>query len=487
MRTISTLLLLVSLAGRADESSAGPLRFSEVYLGFAEEHAADLVSGFGHAFVCLPARPARSADELLTAPAVNFAADTSGAGEGIWQARFRLRTCYELLRTNTYFQQRDVYFIRLKLDEAARARLAEGLVRRTGHALPYDFLRSNCGANLAEWILEAAGRPQEIPRPLLYITPRESIERVIDTVGADGLLIARSSASRVAVRAANLSPEATEQARSAIRDTGLTAAITDPWLRLEVIRLNESRVDPEAYKELQSLRRTTLLGPDGTEAAKAMSGASNESLQPMSSWIRSKEGPGMTFGLLSDNAGQAGFRLGIEAGLRDADTTPSNEEARREVHLLGLEVDHLGDRYRTKATLIAIHSERNLPGIFGGGSSGFEVGYIDRPNFEGTHGINLETWSGLYALWGRGVWTGLRATLRADDIQGSARIRLLPSLSSSAKIGTFTLAATLVLDQGDLGYRFEASTRLADSTLRLSLEHAPDRQERICAALSTRF
>ncbi len=487
MRAISTLCLLVCLAGRANEPLAGPLHFTEVYVGFAEEHAADLVSGFGHAFVCLPERPAGSADELLTAPAVNFAADTSAAGEGVWQARFRVRTCYELLRANTYFQQRDVYFIRLRLDDAARTRLAEGLARRIGRPLPYDFLRSNCGANLAEWILEAAARPEKIPKPRIYITPRESIQQIIDTVGADGILVARSSASRVAARAASLGPEAMEQARSAVQDVNLTAAITDPWLRLEVIRLNESRVGSEAYGRLQSLRRSTIMGPAGAEAAQGMSGASNQGLRPMDAWTRSAEGPGMTVGLLGDNAGQVGVRIGFEAGLRDVDTKPNNEEARREVHLLGLEIDRLGDSFFTKATLAAMHSERNLPGIFGGGSSGFEVGYIDRPNLAGTRGIHAETWSGLYSLWGGGVWTGLRATLRADDIQAAARIRLLPSLHNSTKVGTFGLAATFVLDQGGLGCRFETSKQLSDSTLRISLERAPNREERLVVDLSTRF
>lgn len=478
--------MLVCLAGRADESSAGPLRFSEVYLGFASEHAADLVSGFGHAFVCLPERPVSSADELLTAPAVNFAADASGV-DGVWQARFRLRTCYELLRANTFFQQRDVYFIRLKLDEPAKRRLADGLARRTGRVFPYDFFRNNCGANLAEWILEAAGHSEKVIKPWVYVTPRESIERVVDTVGAEGLLVVGSSASRVAARVAVLGPSAAEQARAAIRDASLTEAIEDLWLRLEVIRLNESRVEPDAYQQLQILRNRTLEEPDGAKAAQDMGRSTNAGLLPMSAWVKSAEGPGVTVGLVGDGSGRVGVRLGIEAGLRDAHTPPYNGEVRREAHLLGLEVDQIDGNFCTKATLIAMHSERNLPGVFGGGSSGFEVGYIDRPNAEGAHGVHLESWSGVYARWADSSWMGIRVMLQADELQGAARIRMVPSLSSSTKFGQLDFIGVLVVDRGSIGYRLEAGSSTSGFTTRVGLERDASGRQRFSTVISTRF
>lgn len=486
MRAVGTLLLLTCLVGRATEPVGGPLRFSEVYLCFAEEHAADLVSGFGHAFVCLPEQPAGSTDELLTAPAVNFAADTSGAGEGMWQARFRVRPCHELLRTNTFFQQRDVYFIRLRIDEAGRRRLAEGLSRRMAGPYPYDFLRSNCGAHLAEWILTETGHPGSVPSPRLYLTPREAIESIVDAVGTDGLLLSRSSASRVAARAKDLGPAAIEEARVAVHEPARTSEVRDPWLRLEVIRLNESRVGPESHRELQALRVRTIEGDGGREAAKAMSAADGSTLLPWSTWTRSEEGPAVSLGAIGDSHGTIGMRLAWEAGLREADTAPCNPEARREARLLGLEVDRLGGAYRTKATLAAMHSERNLPGIFGGGSSGFEVGYIDRPNAEGTHGIHLDTWSGLSTRPGESTWVGIRATLRIDDAQADARIRLLPALTASTRLGLISLAGMLVSEQGELGYRIEAHAKPGPE-VRLALERAPDRAKRVTASLGARF
>lgn len=487
MRKTGALLLLVCLVGRATEPVAGPLRFSEVYLCFAEEHAADLVSGFGHAFVCLPERPAQSADELLAAPAVNFAADTSGAGEGMWQARFRVRSCHDLLRTNTFFQQRDVYFIRLRLDEDARRRLSDGLSRRMEHPFPYDFFRSNCGAHLADWILTEAGHPDSVPRPWLYITPRECIERIVNTVGAEGILVSRSSASRVAARAEQIGAEGVSQARAAVHDPRLTADITDPWLRLEVIRLNESRVDPDKYKELQALRRRTLEGPGGTEAAKSMGRTDNTGLKPMSIWTRSEEGPAVALAGLSDTDGRCGLRIGLEAGLRDTDTAPRNNEARREAHLLGIEIDRLGAMYRTKATFAAMHNMRNLPGIFGGGSSGFEIGYIDRPNQYGTHGIHLETWSGSYMRLGDSTWMGARLSVRGDDIQADTRIRLLPTVDLSTQLGVIGLSGSLTSAQGDFGHRVEARTRLGTASLGLSMERSPEGDERLSLGVSQRF
>lgn len=487
MLRASAFLLLACLVGRATEPVGGPLRFSEVYLCFAEEHAADLVSGFGHAFVCLPERPAHSTDELLTAPAVNFAADTSAAGEGMWQARFRVRTCHELLRTNTFFQQRDVFFIRLRVDAAARQRLAEGLSRRLGHPYPYDFLRSNCGAHLAEWILAETGHADRIPSPWLYLTPREAIERIVDVVGTEGILLARSSASRVAARANALGPAGVEQARAAVHDPSLTETVTDPLLRLEIIRLNESRVGPDPYRELQALRRRTLEGPGGAEAAKALSATDGAALLPLSAWTRSEEGPAIMAGVVGDTHGRTGLRVGIEAGLRDVDTAPRNREARREARLLSLEIDRLGAATRTKATFAALQNERNWPGIFGGGSSGFEVGYIDRPNAEGTHGIHVETWSGLSARWGESTWTGLRATLRVDDIQSDTRIRLLPALNASTELGPACLSAMLTSEQGELGHRLEIRMRALGGSLSLGHERSPGRDERLTGTFIHRF
>ena len=487
MRKTSALLLLVCLAGRATEKVAGPLHFSEVYLCFAEEHAADLVSGFGHTFVCLPEMPVKSADELLASPSVNFAADTSGTGEGIWKARYRVRPCYELIRANNFFQQRDVYFIRLKLNESERQRLALSLNDRLDRPFSYDFLRNNCGANLTEWILTSTGHADKVPSPLFYITPRESVQRVIDVVGAEGILFSRSSANRVTQRASALGPAAAEQARAAVRDPSLTARITDPQLRLEVIRLNESRVDPDKYRELQVLRRTTLEGPGGIEAAKALTNHPDNELVTTSAWTRTEEGPSVSVGTISDTDGHIGLRLGWEAGLRDVDTAPQNNESRRIAHLLSIEIDRLSDTYRTRFILAGMHNERNLPGIFGGGSSGFEAGYIDRVNAEGTHGIHLESWSGLAARWGESTWTGIRVIARADDIQNDTRLRLLPAITASTRVGPISVSGILISAQGELGYRIDASLHEAPSTLSLSLERAPEGKQRLLASLSRRF
>jgi hypothetical protein len=289
------------------------------------------------------------------------------------------------------------------------------------------------------------------------------------------------------MRASVLGPDAAEEARSAVRNPSLTGRITDPQLRLEVIRLNESRVDPDQHRELQTLRRATLEGPGGTEAAKAITQGTDNGLAPLSAWTRSEEGPRVSLGALGDTDGHAGFRLGLEAGLRDWDTAPSNNEARRVAHLLSIEIDRLADTYRTCFVLAGMHSERNLPGIFGGGSSGFEIGYIDRVNAAGTHGIHLETWSGLSARWGESTWTGIRLIARADDIQDDSRLRLLPAITASTRLGPVSFSGILVSAQGELGHHIELRTRQSKTILSLSLERAPSGDQRVLGSLSRRF
>lgn len=65
--------------------------FKSVFLVFAEEQAESLVSGFGHIFVCLPNLPTSSVQDLLAAPAVNFGADTSRLGQGMWVGQYKLQ------------------------------------------------------------------------------------------------------------------------------------------------------------------------------------------------------------------------------------------------------------------------------------------------------------------------------------------------------------------------------------------------------------
>jgi hypothetical protein len=280
---------------------------------------------------------------------------------------------------------------------------------------------------------------------------------------------------------------AIEEARAAVRDPSLTGHITDPELRLEVIRLNESRVDLDQHRNLQTLRRATLEGPGGAEAAKDLSKSTDAGTANLSIWKRSEEGPGLTLGVISDTAGRTGLRLSCEAGLRNTETAPRNFEARREVHFLGIEVDSIGTEQRCKVTLGMLDNERNLYGLFGGGSSGFEVGYIDRVNAEGTHGVYLESWSGLSARWGDSTWTGIRVIARADDLQNDTRLRLLPAITLSTGIGPVTLSGMLVSAQGEFGHRIEASTHQTPSTLSLSLERAPKGEQRLLASISRRF
>lgn len=481
------LLTLAAITGRADVVPRAPLAFAEVYVCFAEEHAGDLVSGFGHVFVCLPERPARSADDLLMAPAVNFAADTSPLGEGAWVGRYRLGVCHELIRNNAFFQQRDVYFVRIAMDEASRRRLAQSLIGRLDRPFPYNFLRKNCGVRLAEWIFSALEPAAHLEGPVIYLTPREAMEGIMARVPPEAFFVYRSSASRVAMRASELGPMAVAQAKRAVKDISKTSDVSDPALRLDVIRLNESRASPEEFSRLQELKRDILSLPEGPAVARIVVASGNSGQRPMSEWVNSDEGPCLRMGLLHDGKLKAGVRLGFEAGLRDPFTAPVSSETRRVARILDLELDVFHSEVQTHFVLIGVHIDRDLPSVFGAGSSGFEIGYTDRLNLAGTSGLFVESWSGLALKLPLDSWISARVNLRMDAIHDHPRLRLLPSLSGSTNIFGCRFEADAVSDLGDVGCRFTLSRDFGHAVVSMGLELDPQGARRVELSASRRF
>jgi hypothetical protein len=457
-----------------------------VYICFAEEHASDLVSGFGHVFVCLAERPVTSMGELLTSPAVNFSADTSPLGEGAWIGRYRVAACHELLRTNAFFQQRTVYFIRLRLSEGDRDRLADELQNRLGKPYPYRFLTQNCGALLSDWILSSCGKAADIPSARLYFTPRESIERIVESVGADGFRIYRSSALRVHERAQALGPIAIDEARAAVRDISMSASVSDPLLRLEVIRLNESRANRAEFEELQQLRRETTKGSEGERVAAEFSRRDYGEVRPISDWVRSEEGPSVCVGMVWDSALSAGLTLGIEAGLRDKSTAPANPDVRRTVRFLALDLDAYESTMRSHVTIVSMEVDRDFGGVLGSGSSGFEFGYIDQTNLLGTEGLYLSSVAGI-SMRAEDSRLGVAFVARIDDIHSDARFRLLPSLNASTHFRSLNLEYTACSALGEIGHRLDIASSVLVGRASLVWERSPDGPSRVEISLRRRF
>ncbi|MFN9113383.1 MAG: DUF4105 domain-containing protein [Bacteroidota bacterium] len=486
MRVALALAALLPCPGRAESHLRDPVRFAEVYICFAEEHASDLVSGFGHVFVCLPERPVTSMGEFLTSTAVNFSADTSPLGEGAWVGRYRVAACHELLRSNAFFQQRTVYFIRLRLSEADRNRLATELHNRLGKPYPYRFLTQNCGAMLADWILASCGKASDIPRPRLYFTPREAIERIVESAGADGFQIYRSSALRVHERAQALGTVAVDEARAAVRDISMSTKVSDRLLRLEVIRLNESRANTAEFAELQQLRRETTRGEEGQRAAAEFSRRDYGEFRPISEWVRSEEGPSVCAGAVWDSVLSAGLTFGIEAGLRDKSTPPVNSDVQRTVRFLALDLDAYESTLRSHVTMISMQVDRDFGGVFGSASSGFEFGYNDQANVLGTHGLYLSSIAGV-SVRSNQSRLGMSVVARVDDIHSDARIRLLPCLGASAHLGSLSLEYTACSLLGEIGHRLDVASTVSVGRAGLVWDRSPDGRSRVEISLRHRF
>lgn len=455
LRFCTLLVVFLSPGGRAEDISVRPPHFEKIYLVFAEEHSLEFVSGFGHAFLCLAPAAATTADDLLLCPAVSFGVDLAPGGPGLFVGNYTLQPSFTLVRQNSFFQQRRLFFFELRSDEASRASLRSELGRRLGKTYPYDFIRRNCGYYLAD-LLQAARPDVAMRAPGLYLTPRRSVNRLIEAWGTNGGLVVHSPGflAESALR---------EEVDVGRRDELLGASRS--WtsamrcdvmkFRLLFLRMWEARVSPEDYPKLQAAKDALLATSAGRAAADDIRQAEVlPFVQPSEIWPPDDEGPdigvGVFFGARVARAG--GYSLRGDLGLRGRQTSPMPAGLLRDVRLLGLDLDFVGGRCFSELTLAELNTIRDFSGLLGAGSSGARVVYSNRDTLIELDGLGLDVWSGLAADMGRIGWVGFKGHLLVDRLQGRARCGLVPQVFLTRDWSSCSVEASLHFDRDDRFY-----------------------------------
>ncbi|MBL8251329.1 MAG: DUF4105 domain-containing protein [Candidatus Competibacter sp.] len=141
----------------------GELDVEAVTLVFASAYLNNPASLFGHTFLRLDRRGQTEQTRLL-AYAVNYAADDSGSSVlsyaldglgGRFKGQFHVQPYYQLVRTYSDLESRDIWEYRLKLSAPQRQRLLEHVWELRQIRFDYYFLRENCAWQVLT-LLEAA-------------------------------------------------------------------------------------------------------------------------------------------------------------------------------------------------------------------------------------------------------------------------------------------------------------------------------------------
>lgn len=478
--------IVSTIASPSFQDTGGSPRFDSVHVVFVEEHSHAFVSGFGHLFVVLSEGPVSGVDDLLGAPALNFGADTSPLGKGMWVGEYKLQPCHELVRKNTRFDQRRLTVFELGLS----SELIEGLQRDLGLRLsreyPYDFVRHNCGHYIWDWL----NGPSEDERALLYLTPREALGKILALYPPVSIRCVGSDLEILEDRLRRDTTTSRSVLKAALRDPTKLREIQDLETRLLAIKVAESEADRDAFQGLQKLRADTLNGKHGAEAAQRVIELQLEfSERSRGVWKDEGEGPAMALATsYYPDSGRAGVRLMGEAGLRDAFTEPRQDHAWRVARFLSVTLEAVEGDFDASVVLASISTLRDARSLLGGASNGVELGFSELPSALGTSGLYFSTWGGLATKTNFG-WVGARLSFVGDGLDGRADARVLPGLSWDLLLPEHAAHLELHHRWGDsLGWQIKHDLILSRRiSIRSEWVRTPDRQNVLSFSVQTRF
>lgn len=486
-RLVTVLVACLSLGGRAENQSARPPSFDKVYLVFAEEHSLEFISGFGHMFLCLAPDSAVSVDDLLLCPSVNFGVDLSPAGAGLFVGSYVLQPCFGLVRQNSFFQQRRLFFFELKTDADGRRRLRDELGERLGKAYPYDFVRLNCGYYLGD-LLSAATKGKPSPRPWVYLTPRQATDGLLQEHGVSGGLVV-ASPGLLAERLLQLQPDVVRRDALTGMSRSLSASLAcdDARLKLLYLRLWESRVTAEDYPRVTAARDALLKTSEGRLAARDIQAAETQAfLLPQEVWPTDEEGPDFGLGVFTGtkSTDYTGLSLRVDLGIRGHHTAPVPLNLLREVRLLGLDLDCARGAIRGELTLGEISTIRDFAGLSGAGSSGAKVFFNERDVLFDTQGLGADLWSGLASRSDSFGWLGFKAHLLLDRLSARARAELVPEVFLLKDVGCWSLDFSVLRSRNadaawSVGARYLSAERSLHGGLGVRYEKLAEARERV--------
>ncbi len=477
--------LLSIFASHLPTQQGGLLDFTSVHIVFVDEHSHDFVSGFGHLFVCLPDREVEAVEDLLGTAALNFGADTSPLGKGIWVGEYKLQACHALVRQNTFFDQRSLTVFELDVPTSQLGALRADLKDRLSKEFPYDFLRHNCGHYIWDWL----NGPVEDPAAFIYLTPREALAKILEAHPPRSVRTIRSDLELLEAHISK-TPELTRASlKKALADVSSLGNIEDLRTRLLAIKVAKARADRHEYKQLQELQAASLAETGGPEAAREIiewQAALNA--QTDTPWPAEKEGPSITAMRIGDpDDNSRGFSLTIEAGLRDFFTEPIPERVLKDVHFLRGSMEGRGGAVQTEFILLSLETHRDSRSLLGGSSSGLSGGYTDFANPLGTSGLFASTWGGLSAQTNAG-WLGARLSLTADEIHDQVGLSGAAGLTWDLILPAHAIHAEVHQGTNGFGARFGHKALLSHSlTLVTEWTHSPDNEDVVSTGLQFRF
>jgi hypothetical protein len=442
------VIAFLAIGGRAENYSARLPRFEKVYLVFAEEHSLDFVSGFGHAFLCFAPASAVTSDDLLLCPSVSFGVDLSARGRGLFWGEYTLQPSFELVRQNSFFQQRRLFFFELRTDPAGRERLRQELVGRIGKVYPYDFLNRNCGYYLAD-ALQAARPDAELSPKGFYLTPRQATGLIINAMGTGGGLVV-ASPGLLADQALQLEPDLERRANlvAAAGSLSTVVACDDPRLKLLLLRMWEARASAEDYPKVLAAKESHLATPAGRKAAQEVQRTECVSFaDPQAVWPMDQEGPDVGLGFFTGtrSGSPTGVSLRLDLGLRGRQTSPMPSNILREVRFLGFDLDWAEGKCRGELTLAEVNTVRDFSSLMGAGSSGARVFFNERTERMDSRGLGFDLWSGLAARSASAGWVGGKMHLVVDRIEGRSQAQFAPELFFLRESGDLTLEGSVLL------------------------------------------
>ena len=478
--------MLGLLALQGDPGADEPLAFTSVHVVFAEEQSHGLISSFGHIFVCLPERDIDEVSDLLNSPALNFGADTSPLGKGIWVGEYKLQPGHELFRKNTRFDQRRLTVFELDIPDDRIRQLREDLGVRLDREYPYNFLLKNCGYFILDWLKG----PQDQGAALLYLTPREALAEILSAFPPKVVRTIHSDLEVLQGRL--LEPDSVDRhvLRAALSDATKLSEIEDLETRLLAIKVAESTAQRDEFLALQHLRADTLANPGGQEAARsiiARYSSLEEGFAPH--WSIEAEGPAMAISMpyyLDD--GVYGLRISGELGLRDKFTQPQPSHVLREATLLRLTLEEKSDSVLADVILASFSTSRDAQGLLGGASNGASLGYATLPNPLGTSGLYFSTWGGLSMHTSSG-WLGARINLAAEELHDQPKANIAAGLTWDLLLPkSVTHCEALLGLQGELGFELRHDLILSSHTsLRIDWIHPPDNQDVLSIGIQLRY
>ena len=482
---ILALVLILIAEGRSGVIPDRPSSFNKVYVVFAEEHSLEFVSGFGHAFICLAPEGATTAADLLLAPAVNFGVDTSPMGKGLFTGRYTIQPTFELVRKNTFFQQRRLIFFELNVSAKKITQLSASLNERIKHEYDYDFYRKNCGYYLADWLINDAGKSGDnLPGPLNYLTPRSAVTKIIQKFGVKGGWVINSPSLLAEERLESLPRSQREWLKPLHSDLKSVEKCLDLELKLLYLQMLESHANSDTYPQINAERmRLMSVEPSKSIAQNLISRETVEFKNLATVWPDNNEGPMFSVRFIDyPRQKTAGVGLSWESGLRDISTNPTPSSLLRGVHFISIESDISSGQINSTFKLFEIDTVRDVKDLFGVGSSGASVLFEERINSLGVRGICFKAWSGLGVNIDNLGWSCLRLHLIADEIGRGGRFRVVPEFFFYAHTQLPVTLNFSAHPRGQYGVKTEIISPIKNklgSDIRISFERSPDTDSRI--------